>query len=80
MFGWCTGSTGMGLVLTKIVDPDGRAKAIESYGLQYIILCALEAILIMVIAPFVAGRKQYILGAILLIIAAITVFIVGKVY
>lgn len=80
MFGWCTGSTGMGMVLTKIVDPDNRSKAVEAYGLQYIILCVIEAFLLIVIAPFVAGGTQHILGFILLALATITIVVAGKVY
>ncbi|MCA9583396.1 MAG: hypothetical protein KC416_16465, partial [Myxococcales bacterium] len=58
VFGWCTGVVAMGITLLRIVDPEGRSRTLESYGLAYVLIAPVELVLISA-APVFIGQGYY---------------------
>ncbi|TXL66834.1 sodium:glutamate symporter [Cerasibacillus terrae] len=45
-WGWTTGTVAMGIALLRIVDPDGKSKTLDDYGLAYIPIAPVEVLLV----------------------------------
>lgn len=65
-WGWITGVTALGITLLRIVDPDNGSRALNDFGLAYLLVVPFEI-------GLVAFAPQIILGGHSLMLAGVTV-------
>lgn len=70
VYGWITGTVAIGTLLLRIVDPEFRSKALQDYGIAYVLISIIEVFIVSVTPVVISSgiSSVYITGAVLLAI------------
>jgi len=68
IFGWSTGVIAIGITLLRIVDPEFKSKALEEYGMAYVLMSFIEIGLIATLPTLVVSGYGFITGVVCLVI------------
>jgi ESS family glutamate:Na+ symporter len=87
IFGWGLGVVAMGVTLLRIVDPNFKSRALEDYGVAYVVISFVEIAIVAMLPAIVAmgfadGNIWYTLvpGAVMLAIAVALVIATARRY
>jgi ESS family glutamate:Na+ symporter len=73
-YGWNTGTIAFGVALLRIVDKRSDSKVLSDYGVAYVAIGPLEAILYTMVLAALATGQLLALGVLLVALALIMVF------
>lgn len=77
-WGWWTGTMAMGIALLRIVDPEGRSKAMDDYALAYLPVAPVEILVITFVPIMFANGMGLWMSLICLAGALVTILISWK--
>lgn len=77
-WGWWTGTMAMGIALLRIVDPEGRSKAMDDYALAYLPVAPVEILVITFVPIMFTNGLGLWMSLICLALTAVTVLISWK--
>jgi len=80
IFGWSTGVVAIGVTLLRIVDPEFKSKALEDYGMAYVLMSFVEIGLIAILPSLMVNGLGFVAGFVCLAIFIVLLLIAKKKY